>query len=79
MVTLALGWHPWAVIRVISFVMLGVLLSAPLLSRLFSFRIEWRATRPLFLIAFAGLIVDVAMKALLAPAWQRLLLRVVGW
>src|SRR5262245_50293465 len=28
-----LGWHPWAVIRVISFVVIGVVLSVPLLSR----------------------------------------------
>jgi hypothetical protein len=24
-------------------------------------------------------VIDVVMKSLLAPAWQRLLLRVVGW
>ena len=32
--TMMLAWHPWAVIRVISFVIIGVVLSAPLLSRL---------------------------------------------
>ena len=42
------GWHPWAVIRVISFVMIGVVLSAPLLSRLGKFRVE-AAARPLLL------------------------------
>jgi hypothetical protein len=77
--TLLLGWHPWAVIRVISFVILGVLLSAPLLSKLFAFRVQWRSMRPLALVAAAGLVVDVVMKALVAPAWQRLLLHVVGW
>jgi hypothetical protein len=77
--TMALGWHPWAVVRVISFVILGVLLSMPVLSKLAGFRPDWRAARPLFAIAIAGLAVDVVMKALLAPAWQRLLLRVVGW
>jgi hypothetical protein len=77
--TMLLGWHPWAVVRVISFVTLGVLLSTPLLSKLFAFRVDWRAMRPLFLMAIAGLIVDVVMKTLLAPAWQRLLVRTVGW
>jgi hypothetical protein len=77
--TMLLGWHPWAVVRVISFVMLGVLLSIPVLSKLYGFRVEWRATRPLFVMAIAGLVGDVVMKTLLAPAWQRLLLRVVGW
>ena len=77
--TMALGWHPWAIIRVISFVTLGVLLSMPLLSTLYRFRVDWQAARPLFALALAGLVADVTLKALLAPAWQRLLLRVVGW
>jgi len=77
--TMILGWHPWAVIRVASFVTLGVLLSAPLLSTLFAFRVDWRSARPLAIAAAVGLVVDVVLKALLAPAWQRLLLRVVGW
>jgi Ni,Fe-hydrogenase I cytochrome b subunit len=77
--TLILGWHPWAVIRVASFVAIGVVLSAPLLSRVFKFRVDAAAARRLLIWAGAGLIVDVVLKALLAPAWQRLLLRLVGW
>ena len=77
--TIALGWHPWAVIRIVSFVAIGVVLSAPLLSRLGGFRLDWRPARPLLAWAGAGLVVDVGLKWLLAPAWQRLLLRVVGW
>ena len=60
--TMLLAWHPWAVIRVISFVAIGVVLSAPVLSRIAKFRVDWNAARPL-----------------LAPAWQHLLLRTVGW
>jgi hypothetical protein len=77
--TMVLAWHPWAVIRVISFVILGVVLSTPLLSKLFRFRVQWVTMRPLLIAACVGLVIDVVMKALLAPAWQRLLLRVVGW
>ncbi len=77
--TLVLAWHPWAVIRVISFVILGVLLSVPLLSRVFDVRMDWTTARPLLIGACAGLVADVVMKTLLAPTWQRLLLRVVGW
>jgi hypothetical protein len=77
--TVVLGWHPWAVIRVISFVVIGVVLSAPLLSRLGSFRVDRAAARTLLLGAVAGLAADIVLKTLLAPAWQRLLLRVVGW
>ncbi len=77
--TMLLAWHPWAVIRVVSFVVLGVVLSVPVLSRIGGVRIEWRNMRPLLLAACGGLVLDVVLKALLAPAWQRLLLRVVGW
>jgi len=77
--TMLLAWHPWAVIRVISFVVIGVILSTPLLSRIARVRIDWSAARPLLLAAYGGLVIDVVLKALLAPAWQRLLLRVVGW
>jgi len=76
---LLLGWHPWAVIRVASFVGLGVVLSAVLLSRLLGFRLDWRFGRRVIAFAVCGLIFDVALKAALAPAWQRLLLRVTGW
>ncbi len=78
-VTMALGWHPWAVIRIVSFVVIGVVLSVPLLSLAGASRVSWRAARPLVAWALAGLVLDVVLKTLLAPAWHRLLLRVVGW
>jgi hypothetical protein len=76
---MVLAWHPWAVIRVISFVVIGVVLSAPLLSRLGRFSVDRTAARTLLSYAVAGLIADIVLKTLLAPLWQRLLLRVVGW
>jgi hypothetical protein len=66
------------VIRVISFVVMGVVLSAPLLSRLGKFRVDWAAARSLLLGAGAGLLADVVLKTWLAPAWQRLLLHAVN-
>jgi hypothetical protein len=77
--TMLLAWHPWAVIRVISFVTLGVVLSVPVLARLGRFDIDSLAARRLLVLASAGLIVDIALKWLAAPAWQRMLLRAVGW
>jgi hypothetical protein len=74
-----LGWHPWAVIRIISFVVIGVVLSVPLLSRVTATRIDTRLAKRLLSVAGAGLVADVLLKALLAPAWQRLLLRATGW
>jgi len=78
-VTMILGWHPWAVVRIVSFVTLGVVLSAPLLSKIWNFPVDWLSERRLAAYAAAGLVVDVVMKWLLAPAWQKLLLRIVGW
>jgi hypothetical protein len=77
--TMIVGWHPWAVIRIASFVVLGVVLSAPVLSRIFRFQIERDRARVLALAACAGLVLDVVLKWLLAPAYQHLLLRLVGW
>jgi len=77
--TMLLAWHPWSVIRIISFVILGVVMSVPLLSRLTRVTIDRRTARPLVIVAAAGLVADIVLKTLLAPAWQRLLLRVVGW
>jgi hypothetical protein len=76
--TMTLAWHPWAVIRVISFVILGVVLSMPLLSRLFRFQPDWPAARRLAIAAGGGLLLDVALKSMLAPTWQRLLLQASG-
>jgi hypothetical protein len=78
-VTMVLAWHPWAVIRVVSFVTIGVILAAPVLARVGRFTVDWRAAATPLMWASAGLVIDVVMKSLLAPAWQRLLLRVVGW
>jgi hypothetical protein len=77
--TALLAWHPWAVIRIIAFVVLGVALSAPLLSRIGRFRVDWGVFRTLVVWATAGLVADVVLKTLFAPAWQRLLLAAVGW
>ena len=76
---LVLGWHPWAVIRIVSFVTIGVVLSAPLLSWFGGFRVDWRTARRLLAWAAAGLIADVVLKWLLAPSWHGLLFHVVGW
>ena len=77
--TMLLAWHPWAVIRIISFVIIGVVLSAPLLSRITTFRVDWATGRRLLMWAGAGLVLDVLLKALAASAWQRLLIQSVGW
>jgi hypothetical protein len=78
-ITLILGWHPWAIIRILSFVVIGVVLAAPVLGQLGGFGVDWPASRRWLALAAIGLVADVALKTLLAPAWQRLLIGVVGW
>jgi hypothetical protein len=76
------GWVPWSVVRVAAFVLLGAVLARPLLVRrrepeswLRFGRREWT----LLGLAAAGIVVDLAMKILLAPAYgdflRRLLVR----
>jgi hypothetical protein len=79
LLTMIVGWHPWAVIRVVSFVVIGVVLSTPVLARVFRFTVDRRQRHRLLKWAAAGLALDILMKAALAPTWQRLVLRIVGW
>lgn len=77
--TMILGWHPWAVVRVVCFVILGVTLSLPVLSRLAGASVNRAEAWRLSGWAALGLAFDILLKAAAAPAWQRLLIRVVGW
>ena len=55
----------------ISFVTLGVLLAGPVLSRVGRFAFRLSDHRRALWLAAAGLLADIVLKALLAPAWQR--------
>ena len=65
--------------RVASFVVLGVVLAGPVLSRVFGFAFAWRAHRRLLAIALLGLVVDATVKWLLAPWWSEMLRARLGW
>lgn len=77
--TALLAWHPWALVRVASFVTLGVLLAGPLWARVLGFRFAWRRHVRLASVAALGLAIDVAIKWLLAPWWGEMLRVRVGW
>jgi hypothetical protein len=69
------AWHPWALVRVASFVVLGVVLAGPLLFRVTGRRWRWKGEPTAWLVlATAGLVLDVALKAGLAQLWRRLLI-----
>ena len=77
--TMALAWVPWSLVRIVSFVTLGVVLAGPMLSRVRQVPFALRDHRATIALALGGLVVDVTMKWLLAPTWQQILRRVVGW
>jgi hypothetical protein len=74
-----LGWHPWAVVRVIGFVIIGVVLSAVLLSRVMKFPYSLARQQRFLLVGVGFLALDIMLKAVLAPAWGAILKGVAGW
>ena len=65
------GWQPWALCRVAAFVVLGVVLAEPLLSRVRRYPYAGIGTARGWLVAAAaGIAADWVLKALLAPAWR---------
>ena len=73
-----MAWHPWSVIRVISFVLLGVILAEPLICKIQKRDYDYAGVRRYFWIALNGLVLDILMKGLLAPWWGLTLRRLIG-
>jgi len=74
-----LAWVPWALIRIASFVTLGVVLAGPLLGRLLRFPYRLRDQTRWLWLAAAGLLLDVVLKWTLAPSWRHLIRAAAGW
>ena len=74
-----LAWVPWALIRIASFVTLGVILAGPLLGRILGFEYRLRAQRTWIALAAAGLAVDIVLKWALAPLWREMIRAAAGW
>jgi hypothetical protein len=76
---IALAWVPWSLVRIASFVTLGVVLGGPVLVRVFRFEYRLAEQRRWILLAAAGLVLDVALKWVLAPSWRLLIKSAAGW
>jgi hypothetical protein len=74
-----LGWVPWAVIRIASFVTLGVVLSGPMLARTLKFDFRLRDQGRWIGLALAGLLADIVLKWALAPSWREMIRTAAGW
>jgi len=70
---LAAAWHPWSLIRIASYVVLGVVLAEPLLRKLSGRGPALVGARPWVVAALIGLGADLALKAALAPRWGLML------
>ncbi|PYS96788.1 MAG: hypothetical protein DMF50_03330 [Acidobacteria bacterium] len=73
-----LGWPPYAVIRVIGYVLLGIALSRPILGRIARRPLAWTPGRSWYAAAATLLLVDALLKWALAPAWAALLRPCLG-
>lgn len=73
-----LAWHPWTVVRVVSFVILGVVLAQPVVGATARHSTA-PVSRRLVAVALCGLLADALLKWALAPLWQPLLKRAAGW
>jgi hypothetical protein len=75
---LVLGWHPWSIVRIASYIIMGVVLSEPMLSKILRYRYHREESRKLLYLALSLWVLDLIIKALLAPTWQKLLKGIVS-
>jgi len=74
---IVMAWHVWAMIRVGSYVLLGVILGEPGICRLSGRDYDYEGARPYFWLALTGLVVDIALKTILAPFWSDTLRKLI--
>ncbi len=87
-----LAWHPWSLLRMAAFVLLGVVVASLVYGKLRGRTLpsgacppaagageRWRAHRGRLLWAAALLALDIALKAALAPLWREWLLLGAGF
>lgn len=72
-----LAWHPWSVLRVLAFLILGVSFSRPLLDRA-GVTSWWREEQRWLILGMILWAADLLLKALLAPYWPALLRAALG-
>jgi len=70
---LILGWHPWSILRIISFVILGVIFSDLLLAKIFHHNFSIREHKTFLKLALFLWLIHILMKTFLAGFWQSII------
>jgi hypothetical protein len=65
---LLFGWNPWSVVRVLSFLWLGVILGLPLVSYVLKMKLEFQFVW--LLLGIVGVIVDLTLKLTISNIWR---------
>lgn len=73
-----LAWPPWSMVRVVSFVLAGTAAALWGWPRLYDRGAARAPVRPLLLASVAFLLLDIGLKAWLAPLWQHMLRLMLG-
>jgi len=69
-----IGWHPWSVLRVISFIILGCALAMPLTSKIGKKqKLDYRKLFWMIGIAITLEAVDIILKATIGSSWRSLI------
>ncbi len=75
---LLLGWPPYAIVRVVGYVLLGVALSHPILGRFLGRPIPFPGGKRFYVAAVVLLLADLSLKWILAPFWSVILRPCLG-
>lgn len=76
-VTLVLAWPPWALVRVLAFILIACPLSGILWCRLSNRKPQWKDFKRFLFIGVSLLVVDIVLKWCLASFWQNWLKNLV--
>ena len=71
--TLILGWQPYAVIRVVAYILVATVLAEVFLGVARRRPPAWRRLKPYAIAGVSGVIVDIMVKSGVAPLWSRAL------
>ena len=71
-----MAWNPWSVIRVVSFLYLGIVVSTPTLWLLIG--VPWKLSLSLFTPGIAGILADIVLKITMSKQWSGRLREIIA-